>query len=104
MYAGKIVEKAPTKTLLKNPVHPYSKALLNIIPDPDSQNRFKLKEVPPGEPPGSMLPSDRIKIVVVALLMFTKCTNTCSAKSKKRSIATIFLNGFTNSENLSSNI
>jgi peptide/nickel transport system ATP-binding protein len=58
MYAGKIVEKAPTKTLLKNPVHPYSKALLNIIPDPDAQNRFKLKEVPPGEPPSLVNPPE----------------------------------------------
>jgi peptide/nickel transport system ATP-binding protein len=58
MYAGKIVEKAQTKTLLKNPVHPYSRALLNIIPDPDAQNRFKLKEVPPGEPPSLVNPPE----------------------------------------------
>ncbi|MDH7477750.1 MAG: ABC transporter ATP-binding protein [Candidatus Bathyarchaeota archaeon] len=58
MYAGKIVEKAPTKTLLKNPVHPYSRALLNIIPDPDAENRFKLKEVPPGEPPSLVNPPE----------------------------------------------
>ncbi|MGB9778265.1 MAG: ABC transporter ATP-binding protein [Candidatus Bathyarchaeales archaeon] len=58
MYAGKIMEKAPTKILLKNPLHPYSRALLNIIPDPDAENRFKLKDVPPGEPPSLVNPPE----------------------------------------------
>ncbi|MEM2103525.1 MAG: ABC transporter ATP-binding protein [Candidatus Bathyarchaeia archaeon] len=58
MYAGKMVEKAPTKTLLKNPLHPYSRALLDIIPDPDAENRFKVKEVPPGEPPSLVNPPE----------------------------------------------
>lgn len=31
MYKGRIVEKAPTPVLFKNPVHPYTKALLNSI-------------------------------------------------------------------------
>jgi len=32
MYAGKIVEEAPTKELLSNPNHPYTKALINALP------------------------------------------------------------------------
>lgn len=56
MYAGKIVEKAKTKELLKNPLHPYTKALLNATPDPDSENRFRLRDVPPGEPPSLVFP------------------------------------------------
>ena len=31
MYAGRIVEYAPVKELFKNPKHPYTKALLNVI-------------------------------------------------------------------------
>ncbi|MCZ6695167.1 MAG: ABC transporter ATP-binding protein [Acidobacteria bacterium] len=35
MYLGRIVETAPTKEIFKNPVHPYTKALLQAIPIPD---------------------------------------------------------------------
>jgi peptide/nickel transport system ATP-binding protein/oligopeptide transport system ATP-binding protein len=33
MYAGKIVEDAPVRTLLDDPLHPYTKGLINSIPD-----------------------------------------------------------------------
>ena len=35
MYLGQLVEKAPAKTLFKNTLHPYTKALLSAIPIPD---------------------------------------------------------------------
>lgn len=56
MYAGEIVERALTRELLSNPLHPYTNALLNAIPDPDPENRKILKEVPPGEPPDLVNP------------------------------------------------
>jgi len=41
MYAGKIVEHAPTKDLFWEQLHPYTKALLSAIPIPDPRMKRK---------------------------------------------------------------
>jgi peptide/nickel transport system ATP-binding protein len=51
MYLGKIVELGPTLSLLRNPRHPYTRALINAVPSPDPANRFHQRQVIPGEPP-----------------------------------------------------
>jgi len=56
MYAGKIIERARVERLIKNPLHPYTIALLRAIPDPDANNRSILRDIPPGEPPSLINP------------------------------------------------
>ena len=41
MYLGQIVEKAPAEELFRNPLHPYTEALLSAIPVPSLHNRRK---------------------------------------------------------------
>ena len=48
MYLGQVVEKCPTKELFRNPLHPYTKALLSAIPSVDIHNPTK-REILTGE-------------------------------------------------------
>ena len=41
MYLGQVVEKCPSKELFKNPLHPYTKALLSAIPSTDIHHPTK---------------------------------------------------------------
>ncbi len=56
MYAGNLIEKADTRRLLENPLHPYTHALLAATSDPDANNADTYKEIPPGEPPSLVNP------------------------------------------------
>ncbi len=56
MYAGKIIEKVKILDLLRNPLHPYTVALLTGTSEPDAKNATTYKEVPPGEPPSLVTP------------------------------------------------
>lgn len=38
MYFGKVVEKAPSDELFKNPMHPYTRSLLSAIPKPNPRS------------------------------------------------------------------
>jgi peptide/nickel transport system ATP-binding protein len=42
MCAGRIVELAPAQELFRNPVHPYTKALLAAVPEPDLARKLDL--------------------------------------------------------------
>jgi oligopeptide/dipeptide ABC transporter ATP-binding protein len=61
MYLGEIVELAPSDTIFTKPLHPYTKALLSAIPDPDPRRRTTAVSLggelpdPSNPPPGCPL-------------------------------------------------
>ena len=56
MYLGHLVELSPAGELYKNPLHPYTRALLESVPVPDPEN---IKPVTlEGEVPNPMFPPD----------------------------------------------
>jgi oligopeptide/dipeptide ABC transporter ATP-binding protein len=57
MYAGRIVEKAPTSSLFRNLQHPYTEALLNSIPKVEYASHTRLQAIP-GRPPDLVKPPD----------------------------------------------
>jgi len=56
MYAAKMVEQTDVKEVVRNPLHPYTQALLNAIPDPEPENAGRFRDIPPGEPPSLINP------------------------------------------------
>jgi peptide/nickel transport system ATP-binding protein/oligopeptide transport system ATP-binding protein len=54
MYSGKIVEEAAVESLFENPMHPYTRGLLNSLPKDD--NESKLESIPGAVPHPAYLP------------------------------------------------
>lgn len=71
MYLGQIVELAPADELFRNPIHPYTKALLSAIPIPEvgaNKQRMLLK----GEIASPIDPPDECRFA-------KRCTYVCDA-------------------------
>ena len=57
MYLGRIVEEGPASEVVKNPKHPYTKALIDSIPVPDPEFQHDESAIKlTGEPPSAVNP------------------------------------------------
>ena len=55
MYLGRVVELGPTDQIFADPKHPYTRALLSAVPDPDPERRVP-RDLPRGEIPDAAAP------------------------------------------------
>jgi len=69
MYAGSVVEIAPVKEIFKNPLHPYTKALLESIPRPGKE----FKSIP-GSVPNLINPPSGCRFHPRCSRAFEKCS------------------------------
>jgi len=72
MYAGRIVEKAPTKTLFANMKMPYTEALLSSIPRLDDKSHTRLATIP-GRPPDLVHPPKGCKFAPRCAYVQDRC-------------------------------
>ena len=45
MLNGRIIELGDSNEIIKNPMHPYTKSLIESVPDPNPNNRFRERNV-----------------------------------------------------------
>jgi len=53
MYLGRIVEEGPARSVVNDPQHPYTKALLSVVPRRDPRERSR-REILTGEAPDAV--------------------------------------------------
>jgi oligopeptide/dipeptide ABC transporter ATP-binding protein len=72
MYAGQIVEKAPTRTLFANMKMPYTEALLQSIPKLDHASHTRLQAIS-GRPPDLVNPPEGCRFAPRCLYAQDRC-------------------------------
>lgn len=72
MYAGKVVEEAPTEELFANPRHPYTLGLLNSVPRLDEKRHAELRTIE-GAPPDLLHPPTGCRFMPRCFYAHNKC-------------------------------
>jgi peptide/nickel transport system ATP-binding protein len=91
MYAGRIVERGTKQQLFSNPLHPYTKALLDSIPTLEGKRPHRLKSIP-GAPPALFNRPDGCAFAPRCANRFEACIKTPELTSKGHDAACFKVN------------
>ena len=80
MYLGKIVEQGPASDVINNPMHPYTKALINAVPTPGIHKKKKI--ILKGETPSPSSPPPGCRFHTRCPEVMAICGNTAPQESK----------------------
>lgn len=75
MYAGKIMEVAPTEDIIFKPLHPYTKGLIESIVSLEPEVRKRGLRYIPGQPPNLINPPQGCRFVNRCLFAMDICRN-----------------------------
>ena len=75
MYLGKCVERATCQELFKNPLHPYTKALLKSVLVADIDFRLKKREIIKGEVTSPINPKSGCRFAARCPMFKAECVN-----------------------------
>lgn len=73
LYLGQIVETGTSSNLFSNPLHPYTKALLNAIPSTDPRDPFNIPNLECVIPPSAIDPEPGCRYVNLCQKAISKC-------------------------------
>lgn len=73
MYLGALCELAGTDTIYTRPAHPYTRALISAVPQPDPDTMPALPQMVPGELPSPMNPPSGCRFRTRCPLASAKC-------------------------------
>jgi peptide/nickel transport system ATP-binding protein len=76
MYAGRLAEKASTDTMVNNPLHPYTQALIASLPDVGVRHDQATLTGIPGRPPSLASPPQGCRFRERCPFAFGKCAET----------------------------
>lgn len=72
MYAGFVVERAPSKDLYARPLHPYTRGLLGALPRLDEEESHRLVNIE-GRPPDLLSPPNYCQFAARCPHVFDRC-------------------------------